>query len=98
MFSRFLVVGLASLALACGIALVFYKIVGVSSERKKIKMRNVVVATADLPVGSRIRPKEIRVVAVPDELAPQNCFEKLEDVKDRVVINLVMKDEPVVLT
>ena len=98
MFSRFLVVGLASLALACGIALVFYKVVGVSSERKKTKMRNVVVATADLPVGARIRPQEIRVVAVPDELAPQNCFEKLEDVKDRVVINVVMKDEPVVLT
>ena len=35
MFCRFLIVGLASLALACGIALVFYKILGASDGKEK---------------------------------------------------------------
>jgi pilus assembly protein CpaB len=96
MFSRFLVVGLASLALACGIALVFYKILGASDGRKQVVTRNVVVATAELPAGARIRPQDLRIASVQAEFAPQNSFEKIDDVKDRVVTNLVMKDEPVV--
>lgn len=97
MFSRFLIVGLASLALACAIALVFYKVLGVSDGKAaKIPTRNVVVATADLAVSSRIRLEDIRVAAVPQELAPHNCFEKIGDVKDRVVTNAILKDEPVV--
>jgi len=96
MFSRFLIVGLASLALACGIALVVYKILGSSAESRKVKMRGVVVATADLQAGTKIRAEDIRIATVPDELAPQNCFAKMEEVKDRIVTNLVMKGEPVV--
>jgi pilus assembly protein CpaB len=95
MFSRFLVVGLASLALACGIALVCYKVVGASDGKQKVRTRNVVVATVDLPAGARIRSQDLRIVTVPEELAPQNCFQKMEEVKDRVVTNLVVKDEPV---
>jgi pilus assembly protein CpaB len=98
MFSRFLVVGLASLALACGIALVFYKILGAADTGKKLRTRSVVVATVELPVGARIRSQDIRIVAVPEELAPLNCFANMEGVKDRVVTNLIMKDEPVVPT
>jgi pilus assembly protein CpaB len=96
MFSRFLVVGLASLALACGIALICYKILGPSDNRKKVQMRSVVVATAELPVGARIRTQDIRVVNVPEELAPQKCLDKMDEVKDRVVTSLILKDEPVV--
>jgi pilus assembly protein CpaB len=96
MFSRFLVVGLASLAFACGIALVFYKVLGNPGERRPIRSRNVVVATVDLPMGARIRPQDIRIASVPQELAPQNCFEKTDDVKDRVVTSLIVKDEPVI--
>jgi pilus assembly protein CpaB len=96
MFSRFLVVGLASLALACGIALVFYKVLGASDGRKRVPTRDVVVATAELPAGTRIRPQDIRIVAVPEEFAPQNSFQKMDEVRGRVVTNLVMKDEPVV--
>lgn len=96
MFSRFLIVALASLALACGIALVCFKLLGASGDRKKVPIRSVVVASSDLPVGTRIRVQDVRVAGVPVELAPQNCFEKIDDVRDRVVINLVLKDEPVV--
>jgi len=96
MFRRFLVVGLASLALASGIALVFHRISGSSDERNKIKMRSVVVAVTELPVGARIRTQDLKMASVPEEFAPQNCFEKMAAVKDRVVTNLVMKDEPVV--
>lgn len=96
MFSRFLIVGLASLAFACGIALVGYKVLGNPDGRKPVSSQNVVVATVDLPMGARIRPQDVRIASVPRELAPQNCFEKLDDVKDRVVTNLIVKDEPVV--
>jgi pilus assembly protein CpaB len=96
MFSRFLVVGLASLALACGIALVFYKVLGASAETRKVKTRDVVVASVELPVGARIRPADVRIVTVPEGLAPQNCFALADEVKDRVVTNLILKDEPVV--
>jgi pilus assembly protein CpaB len=96
MFNRFLVVGLASLALACGIALVCNKLLGSSEYKRKVPTRNVVVATTDLAAGTKIRPQDIRTVGVPEELAPQNCFQKMEDVKDRVVTNLIMKDEPVI--
>ena len=95
MFSRFLMVGLASLALACGIALIAYKVLGASEGGKKVKTRNVVVATTELPVGTRIRAQDIRIVNVPDSLAPQSCPEKMDDVKDRVVTSLIVKDEPV---
>jgi pilus assembly protein CpaB len=97
MFSRFLIVGLASLALACAIALVSYKVLGASDGKAaRIPTRNVVVATADLPMGSRIRPEDIRLAAVPRELAPHNSFEKIDEVKGRAVTNAILKDEPVV--
>jgi pilus assembly protein CpaB len=95
MFGRFAVVGLASLALACGIALIFYKVLGSSDERKKLKTRGVVVASAELPVGTRIRTQDIRIVGVPEELASPSSLDKVDLVKDRIVTSLILKDEPV---
>lgn len=97
MFSRFLVLGLASLALACATALFFYKVLGASDDKApKTATRNVVVALADLPMGAVIRAQDIRLGVVPQELAPHNCFDKLDAVKDRVVTNAMWKDEPIV--
>ena len=96
MFSRFLVVALASLALACGISLISYRVLGRSDGTPKVKTRNVVVATTDLAVGAKIRPQDIRIMAVPADFTPQNCFEKVEEVNGRLVINSVLKGEPVV--
>lgn len=95
MLNRFLVVILASLALACGISLVFWRVASVSAAPTS-KMRNVVVATAELPVGVRIRSEDMRVTAVPQELAPAGAFSRTADVKDRVVTNAILKGEPVV--
>ncbi len=97
MFGRFLIVGLASLALACAIALLSYKVLGVSSgsQSARVATRNVVVATADLAVGTVVRPQDLRVASVPQELAPHNSFEGMDGVKDRVVINTILKGEPV---
>ena len=96
MFSRVLVVVLASLSLACGIALVFYKILGAPGYRPApVKTHNVVVAAAELPVGARIRIEDIRIVAVPIELLPREYFEKIDEVKGRIVTSRVLQDEPV---
>lgn len=97
MFSRLLAVGLASLALACAIALIFYKLFSTGGgNAPKAETRNVVVATADLPMGTQIRPEDVRIAPVPRELAPHNCLEKIDDAKDRVVTNAILKGEPVV--
>lgn len=96
MFSRFLIVGLASLTLACAIALVFYKFLGASDGKNpNVATINVVVAAADLPSGAIIHPENVRMAPVPREFAPRNSFEKLDDVKDRVVTSAILKDEPV---
>jgi pilus assembly protein CpaB len=95
MFSRFLIVGLASLALACGIALVCYKFLGARQDQVVVKTRSVVVAADELPAGARIRSQDLRMVSVPTDLAPQNSFDKIDQVRDRVVMATVMKDEPV---
>jgi pilus assembly protein CpaB len=96
MFGRFLLVGIASLALACGIALVFYKVTNAAGSPANVKTRKVVIATAELAIGTRIRPQDLRIASVPEEMAPQTSFEKLDDVKDRVVTNIILKDEPIV--
>lgn len=95
MLGRLLLVAIASLALAFGIALFFYKVTG-AANGPKVKTRKVVVATAELPIGTKIRPQDLRIVSVPEDLAPQTSFEKTDEVKDRVVTSLVLKDEPVV--
>jgi pilus assembly protein CpaB len=95
MLSRFLIVGLASLALACGIALVCYRFVGARQDQAVVKTRSVVVATDELPAGARIRSQDLRIASVPVDLAPTNSFDKIDEVKDRVVTSAVMKDEPV---
>ena len=90
MFGRFLLVGIASLALACGIALVFYKVTNAAGSPANVKTRKVVIATAELAIGTRIRPQDLRIASVPEEMAPQTSFEKLDDVKDRVVTNIIL--------
>jgi pilus assembly protein CpaB len=97
MFSRFLVVGLASLALACAAALIFYKVLSPSGgNATKITTRRVVVASADLPLGAVIRTEDVRLADVPQEFVGHNGFEKIGEVKGRVVTNAIWKDEPVV--
>jgi pilus assembly protein CpaB len=96
MLGRLLLVATASLALACGIAFVFYRITGGQSAAVKTKTKRVVVANAELAVGTRVRTEDLRVVSVPESLAPQSTFEKTDEIKDRVVTNLVLKDEPLV--
>ncbi len=99
MFGRFLIVGLASLALACAIALLSYKVLAISDNKPaKASTRNVVVATADLAVGAVLRPQDFRVAQVPQELAPHNSFEKVDGLQGRVVINAILKSEPIAAT
>ena len=97
MVNRFAVVALASLALACAIALVSYKVVAASdSKPAPVATRNVVIANADLPMGARIKPEDVRLKALPRDVVPANSFEKADTVKDRVVTSAILKDEPLV--
>lgn len=94
MSSRLLIVILGSLALACGIAIAFYRVLG--GARPAPKTVNVVTAASDLAVGVTIREQDVRMVTMPKEFAPRRAFENVTDLKGRVVISLVLKDEPIV--
>lgn len=96
MYSRFLIVGLVSVALACAMALVFYRHFGSPGNAPRVDARTVVVAAIDLPVGAQIRPEDVRIVQVPRAFAPANCLERVNEVKGRVVVNPIWKNEPLV--
>lgn len=94
MFSRLLVVILGSLALACGMAVIFYRLLG--GPKTGAQNCNVVIAVSDLAVGATLRDQDVRIVSMPREFAPRGAFEQVAGLKGRVVISLVMKDEPLV--
>jgi pilus assembly protein CpaB len=94
MLGRLLAVTLASLVLACGISMLFWHISSANSG-PRMKTRDVVVATAELPVGARIRAGDVRVVAVPQDVAPDQGLSQVAEAKDRVVTSVILRNEPV---
>ncbi len=83
-----------SAALAAGVAAVFYRIAG-SGKRTAPEVTNIVYASDNLGVGAKIRPADLKLVAVPVSMKPQDAFTRIEEVTDRPVIAAIMKDEPI---
>jgi pilus assembly protein CpaB len=98
MDKRFLTVLGMSVMLALLVSGIFYQItVRANSPRKeKVEMKDVVVATADLPVGSTIKPADLKVVQLPAEAFPKGGYSKIEEVVDRSVVSNIIAEEPLV--
>jgi pilus assembly protein CpaB len=73
----------------------FYRFAAASATHAAPQMTNVVYAATALPVGARVRPADLKLVAVPVSVKPHDSFSRLEDVIDRPVIARIVQDEPI---
>lgn len=98
MDKRFMTVLGMSVVLALLVSGIFYQItVRANSPRKeKYETKDLVVATADLPIGATVKPSDLHLVKWPADSYPKGGFAKIEDVVDRAVVSNVLADEPVV--
>jgi pilus assembly protein CpaB len=60
-----------------------------------VSMGTVVVAAADLPVGSRLQPQLLREIPWPEDEPVPGMFSKVEECVDRALINSVVTNEPI---
>jgi pilus assembly protein CpaB len=75
---------------------VFYQITaGRNQTRVAAEKKLLVVAKADMPIGSMITAEDLRVVEYPVEAYPQGGFEDIELVVDRSVMQPILQNEPV---
>jgi pilus assembly protein CpaB len=98
MDKRFMTVLGMSVLLALLVSGIFYQITvrANSPRREKYETKDLVVATADLPVGATIKPADLHVVKWPADTYPKGGFSKIEDVLDRAVVSNVLAEEPLV--
>lgn len=98
MDKRFMTVLGMSVVLALLVSGIFYQItVRANSPRKeKYETKDLVVATADLPMGATIKLSDLHLVKWPADSYPKGGFAKIEDVVDRAVVSNVLAEEPVV--
>jgi pilus assembly protein CpaB len=98
MDKRFLTVLGMSVMLALLVSGIFYQITvrAKAPQRERSEAKDLVVATAELPVGSTIKPADLKIVQWPVDNYPKGGFSKIEEVVDRAVVNNVLADEPVV--
>src|SRR5262249_44108612 len=98
MDKRFLTVLGMSVLLALLVSGIFYQITvrTNSPRREKYATKDLVVATADMPLGATIKPSDLHVVKWPADNYPKGGFAKIEEVVDRAVTSNVLAEEPIV--
>jgi pilus assembly protein CpaB len=62
---------------------------------KPVPMGTIVVAAADLPVGTRLQPQSLREIAWPQAEPVPGMFSKVEDCTERALITSVVANEPI---
>jgi pilus assembly protein CpaB len=99
MDKRFLTVLGMSVMLALLVSGIFYQITvrANSPRRQQTEMKELVVATGDLPVGATVKPADLKIVKWPAESYPKGGFGKIEEVVDRAVVSNVLAEEPLVV-
>ena len=66
-----------------------------SAQGTAIPTRPVIVAAADLQLGTELRREDLRVIDWPANAAPQNAFSTMEEVIGRGVVLPMIENEPV---
>ena len=93
---RFPMVLILSTVFASCVAGLFYRLAASRSHRPAaIVTKPVVVAAADLPVGTVIRASDLKMVPMPANFLPRNSFAKPDDVESRAVMAKILQDEPI---
>ena len=96
---RFLTVLGMSLVFALVVSAIFYQLSaragrGRRSPEKK-EMTDVVVAAADLAVGTLIKPDDVKVGQIAKDRFPAGAFARPEEILGRPVISKILAEEPV---
>jgi len=92
---RFLTVVVLSAAFAACVAGVLFRLSG-KPRAAHVSTHPVVVANVNLPLGTRIKLTDLKLVPMPDAMLPKNSFSRIADVRDRTVTGAMFADEPVV--
>jgi pilus assembly protein CpaB len=88
-----------SLVFALVVSSIFYQFSSRTSGPKRAEdqdLKDVVVATKALDIGTTVRAEDIKLVKVPVSAFPKGGFSKPEDVVDRPVMSSILIEEPVV--
>lgn len=83
------------LAVASGLAAAFYAAGWVSRQANAVASNKVVVAAADIEMGSRLNPQMLQIVEWPSSATPPGTFREIKDLQDRVNKVSVLRGEPV---
>ena len=89
-----------SIALALVVSGVFYQVAVRSGSSKKSKdtgqFRDLVTAALPIPVGTTIKPDQLKINRIPANLFPKGGFSKIEEVLDRPVASNILADDPII--
>jgi pilus assembly protein CpaB len=89
---------MAAVLVALVITAIFYQItVGRKSATAEVATKTLVVARAELPLGSVISESDVTVIDFPVQAYPQGGFESIEDVVDRSLTQPILANEPITL-
>lgn len=87
-------IGLLLLALMMGLAAAIYA-AGWASQKSNIASNKVVVASADIEMGSKINPQMLTTADWPSGSVPPGAFMDIKDLQDRVVKVSVLRGDAV---
>ena len=98
MDKRLMTVVMAAVLVALVITAIFYQItVGRKSASAEVQTKTLVVARAELPLGSVISESDVTVIDFPVQAYPQGGFESIEEVVDRSLTQPILANEPITL-
>ena len=98
MDKRLMTVVMAAVLVALVITAIFYQItVGRKSATAEVATKTLVVARAELPLGSVISEADVTVIDFPEQAYPQGGFESIEEVVDRSLTQPILANEPITL-
>jgi pilus assembly protein CpaB len=89
-----------SLLFALVVSTVFYTITnrgsgGPVKQAQATDTKDLVVTTKPLPVGTTIKPGDVKTIRVPVDQFPKGAYAKVEEVLDRPIVSNILQDEPV---
>jgi len=91
--SRLMLIGLVALALGAFVSLAVYRNLQSSAGSNTQPGADVLVAANDLPIGSKVEDRDVKVVRFPAADLPANCYHQRASVVGRGVILPINKGE-----
>lgn len=76
-------------------AFVYHEIKRASTPAPVVVMKQIVVASGPLPLGTRLTSKELRTIPWPSTAPVVNMFTRVEDCENRALITSVAENEPI---